>query len=77
LRSFWSFKLRKTTLVRLYAETVKLPFIEISPKSVKTLNDLFKIISWNLIVKSSAEGTEYFQLPPCVIFIDEVHAFGG
>ena len=65
----------KTTLVRLYAETVKLPFIEISPKSVKTLNDLFKIISSELDrQKVPLEGTEYFQLPPCVIFIDEVHA---
>ena len=70
----------KTTLVRLYAECVQLPFIEISPKSLKTTDDLFKIVRKTL----SENGLELFEispkkfsLPPCVIFIDEVHALSG
>lgn len=67
----------KTTLARLYAETVELPFVEVSPKQVKTLDDLFDLIS---SVLSSCglplidEGNKRYRLPPCVIFIDEVHA---
>jgi Holliday junction resolvasome RuvABC ATP-dependent DNA helicase subunit len=70
----------KTTLVRLYAECVQLPFIEISPKSLKTTDDLFKIVRKTL----SENGLELFEispkkfsLPPCVIFIDEVHALSS
>jgi len=65
----------KTTLVRLYADVVELPFIEISPKSVKSLNDLFRIISSELEQQGlPLIGVDKFELPPCVIFIDEVHA---
>jgi Holliday junction resolvasome RuvABC ATP-dependent DNA helicase subunit len=67
----------KTTLVRLYAETVQLPFIEISPKSLKCMDDLFKIIRKTL-ADSGLElieiSSKRYSLPPCVIFIDEVHA---
>jgi Holliday junction resolvasome RuvABC ATP-dependent DNA helicase subunit len=65
----------KTTLIRLYAEIVELPFIEISPKSVKTLNDVLKIIQSELEKQGvTLVGFDHFMLPPCVIFIDEVHA---
>jgi Holliday junction resolvasome RuvABC ATP-dependent DNA helicase subunit len=64
----------------LYAECVQLPFIEISPKSLKTTDDLFKIVRKTL----SENGLELFEispkkfsLPPCVIFIDEVHALSS
>ena len=68
----------KTTLARMYAKTVELPFVEISPKAVKTMDDVFREIDRAL----TAEGVplvevrrrNYFILPPCVVFIDEVHA---
>lgn len=68
----------KTTLARLLAEALELPFIEVSPKSVKTLDDLFKQIAKKL----GEEGLPLVQvlrrnhyiLPPVVILLDEVHA---
>jgi Holliday junction resolvasome RuvABC ATP-dependent DNA helicase subunit len=68
----------KTTLARLYAETVGLPFVEISPKAVRGLDDVFKEIKRVL----EAEGLPlvevirrgHYILPPVVILIDEVHA---
>lgn len=68
----------KTTIARLYAETVDLPFVEISPKAIKSVDDLFKEIS-RVLLESGLELVEigrqgnYF-LPPVVILIDEVHA---
>jgi len=67
----------KTTLARLYAETVQLPFLEVSPKSLKTADDLFDQIK--VVLKDAGiplvEGkTNHYKLPPIVIFIDEVHA---
>jgi Holliday junction resolvasome RuvABC ATP-dependent DNA helicase subunit len=68
----------KTTLARLYAETVKLPFVEVSPKSIRTVDDLFKEISRVLkeadleLVQVQRKG--HYVLPPVVILIDEVHA---
>lgn len=68
----------KTTLARLYAETVELPFMEISPKSLRTVDDLFRIISNTLqdegLPLVEQDRKKFFLLPPCVIFIDEVHA---
>lgn len=67
----------KTTLARLYAKAVELPFLEISPKSIKTVGDLFEEIAK---VLDEAElplcpvKSNHFVLPPMVIFIDEVHA---
>lgn len=69
----------KTTLVRLFAEILRIPLIEINPKSLSSLDDL---------VQCSAEVLEKFDpplpleevednfyvLPPCIVFIDEVHA---
>lgn len=68
----------KTTLARLYAETVELPFVEISPKAVKSVDDVFKEIKRVM----EAEGLplqevlrrNHYILPPVVILIDEVHA---
>ena len=67
----------KTTLARLYAETVQLPFLEVSPKSLRNVDDLFDQISTTL--KDAGiplvEGNNgQYNLPPMVIFIDEVHA---
>lgn len=68
----------KTTLGRLFAEGLELPFLEVSPKSVADLDDLFTQIERTL----SSEGVplievvrrNYYVLPPMVVFIDEVHA---
>ncbi len=68
----------KTTLFRLFAEILGLPFIEISPKSINTLDDLLEEISRVLSVENvpliEMVRKNYFALPPCIIFIDEVHA---
>jgi len=68
----------KTTVARLYAEAVELPFVEISPKAIKTVDDLFKEIARVLadeglpLVEVVRKG--HYILPPVVILIDEVHA---
>lgn len=68
----------KTTLARLFARTVELPFVEISPKAVKSMDDLFREIDRVLTVEGvpvvEVVRRNYHVLPPCVIFIDEVHA---
>lgn len=68
----------KTSLARCYADTVSLPFMEISPKSLRTTDDLFRIIR-NVLLEYGLPLVEedrpnHYRLPPCVIFIDEVHA---
>jgi Holliday junction resolvasome RuvABC ATP-dependent DNA helicase subunit len=67
----------KTTLARIYAETVQLPFVEVSPKSIQKVDDLFDAIDdvlrfHNIPLIEETPGR--YRLPPCVIFIDEVHA---
>lgn len=68
----------KTTIARLYAETVQIPFVEISPKAIKTIDDLFKEVSRVLaeegmpLIEVLRRG--HYILPPVVILIDEVHA---
>ena len=68
----------KTTIVKIYAEMVQLPLVEISPKSVKTLEDVFKLIN-NILTSegiplAEVDAKNHYSLPPCVIFFDEVHA---
>lgn len=67
----------KTTLARIYAETVGLPFVEVSPKAITQVDDLFKAID-NVLrghnLPLIEETPNHYRLPPCVIFIDEVHA---
>lgn len=72
----------KTTLVRYFAELLQLPFCEISPKGISKLSDLkdqiissvtkHKTIWGNCEVTQGNEDKTTF--PPCIIFIDEVHA---
>lgn len=68
----------KTTLAALHAKTLDLPFIEIHPKSVKTMDDFLKEIERVLSIEGvplvEVRRRNYFFLPPCIIFIDEVHA---
>lgn len=66
----------KTTLARIYADTVELPFVEISPKQVKKLDDVFRLINAVLVEHEMplVGFRNKFRLPPCVVFFDEVHA---
>ncbi len=69
----------KTSLARIYAKILRLPFVEIHPKSIKTLEDVFDAINEKLIErKPFLEMVELTQnnfcAPPCVVFIDEVHS---
>jgi len=81
----------KTTLARLFAETVDLPIVEVQPKSVRDSYELFKTIELKLeqTVVSTVDGPlclkmvkpdprydrdPTMRVPPCVVFIDEVHA---
>lgn len=67
----------KTTLARIYGEAVRLPFIEISPKGVKTLDDVFDFID-SVLSRAGIGLVDLDEgkhvLPPCVLFFDEVHA---
>jgi Holliday junction resolvasome RuvABC ATP-dependent DNA helicase subunit len=79
----------KTTLVKLFAETVQLPLVTIEPKSVKSTQDIFQKISdvclnyvfsyqgqsnrTSLELVSQGDGN-LIVLPPMIVFIDEVHA---
>jgi Holliday junction resolvasome RuvABC ATP-dependent DNA helicase subunit len=71
----------KTSLAKLFAEVVGLPFLELGPKQITTLDDIFQEVSRKLKVEGVplVEFTDrnYFLLPPMVIFIDEVHALSG
>jgi Holliday junction resolvasome RuvABC ATP-dependent DNA helicase subunit len=68
----------KTTLAKIYAKVLNLPLVEIHPKSIKTLSDIFDAINEKLVErKPYLEMVEYTQnnycVPPCVVFIDEAH----
>lgn len=68
----------KTCLAKLFAQVVQLPFVEVSPKMVKSMDDLFNAIERVLqsegVPLVELTGRDYYFLPPCVIFLDEVHA---
>lgn len=77
----------KTTLVKLFAEILRLPLVEVGPKSIKSGNDLLAKVSEVLdatavpgggslsLVEMNVEGQgSMLVIPPVVIFIDEVHA---
>ena len=76
----------KTTLAKLFAETIMLPFVEIHPKSIDCVNDILAKIAevcQNIgdgnktmeLVPQKHDGKDMrFLLPPMVVFIDEVHA---
>lgn len=80
----------KTTIAKKFAELLQLPFVEISPKSIKKINDILVNIARVCETTSGIyiEKHEYtlelveltgnkFCLPPMIIFIDEVHALGN
>lgn len=70
----------KTTLAKLFAKLVGLPFVEIHPRSVKHLDDIFDAIS---LVAAEAQlplipqQDNKFILPPMIVFIDEAHSLSS
>lgn len=76
----------KTTLARIFAEVLGLPFVELSPDSLDTMQDIYietasVLKETKLEVNGKTESLELVEqqdgsyiLPPMVIFIDEVHA---
>jgi len=69
----------KTSLVRKFAKVLQLPLIEVSPRSITNLSDLAEQISIsldkeNIPLVEQSQGSNSYELPPCIIFIDEVHA---
>ena len=68
----------KTTLARLFAKSLQIPLIEISPKAVKTLQELVDFICICLNNNETPIAPQQLinriVLPPCIVFIDEVHA---
>lgn len=77
----------KTTLAKKFADAVGLPFVEVSPVSIKKAKDLLVQIS-RVCEQTKGMYEEYleytlelvpidggkFVLPPIIVFIDEVHA---
>lgn len=71
----------KTSVAKMFAELLELPFVEIDPRSINQVNDI--LIATGEVLKktvnSRGESLEIniegqnLVLPPCVIFIDEVH----
>ncbi len=81
----------KTTLARLFCETVRLPFIEVPPRGIRDSREFFDAIAVTLerFVNTDTPGDPFslkmvmpdprvtddptMLVPPCVVFIDEVH----
>lgn len=67
----------KTTLVKMFAKVVELPYIEFGPK-IKScddmLNEMERVLAMEGVPLIEFRRKNYFELPPCVIFIDEIHA---
>ena len=68
----------KTTLAKLFAKILGLPFIEINPTSINKLDEIFQIIQETIercgLKLIDLTGDKTYKLPPCIVFIDEAHA---
>jgi Holliday junction resolvasome RuvABC ATP-dependent DNA helicase subunit len=68
----------KTTVVKHYAKTVGIPFVQVSCQTMKTTWQIFKEIAAEFercghpLVP--VKGTRQFVIPPCLVFFDEVHS---
>lgn len=68
----------KTTLARIYADTLGLPYLEVGPDSVIKMENFFPIFESGLEKYNAPitqKGTNKFVMPPCIILLDEIHAF--
>jgi len=75
----------KTTLAEMYANLIGIPFVDIQPQSVDTVQDVFeeirKVLSKPVMTESGPLDISlveigehnHYVIPPCVVFIDEVH----
>lgn len=67
----------KTCLAGKFAELVELPFVEVQPRSIVSVNDLFTTICNQIgefgLPIVAVRGSKHYRLPPCIIFVDEVH----
>ena len=67
----------KTALAKLFAELLGLPFVEVQPRSIVNVNDLFTAICFQMgeqeLPVVAVRGSKSYRLPPCIIFVDEVH----
>ncbi len=66
----------KTTLARLFAETLELTFIEINPRQIKNLYDIFAVM-YHAFHKDGLPlmaNNNVYKIPPSIVFIDEVHS---
>lgn len=67
----------KTTLVKIFAKVLDLPFIEFGPQIKNTediLKEIERVLSLENVPLVEFKRRNYFEMPPCVIFIDEIHA---
>lgn len=68
----------KTDLARRHGKANRLPWIEISPKSIKKVHDIFliasKVCEESGLPLFQLNRPEHYVLPPVNIMIDEVHA---
>jgi len=69
--------LGKTTLAKLFAKTVGLPFVELH--RVKHVQEIFDLINKVLSANKTPIGIYNGELkcPPCIVFVDEVHRYTG
>lgn len=67
----------KTELVRRHANANRLPFVELSPRALRSTQDIFREVD-KVCKQNGVPLVElkerYYALPPVNIFIDEVHA---
>jgi Holliday junction resolvasome RuvABC ATP-dependent DNA helicase subunit len=71
----------KTTLVKIHAKVLGLPFVEIQPQAIKRVHNIFEEIQKVCEVHANGQiklreagRANKFVLPPMIVFIDEVHA---
>jgi len=73
----------KTTLVKMFARLVDIPYCEISPKSISNLSNLKDVVLSSIsshiseshqMVGLKETDSNVSTFPPCIVFIDEVHA---
>lgn len=67
----------KTTVAKLFAKTVGLPFVELHPRELSSAYDIFLSIKdtcaeWGLELVEIKPN--FYQVPSSIVFIDEVHA---
>lgn len=71
----------KTELARRHAGANGCPLVELSPKSIKSLQDIFaemsRVCELSNIPLIQVERKNNYYLPPINVFIDEVHALSN